>query len=65
MALLGNSVDRIDSVDLGQLAVQELDPIDDIHASAIYRQEVGAHIVGEAIAMAVRRATGKVEGGCA
>ena len=65
VALVGNSVDRINSGELGQLAVQDLDPVDDIHASAIYRQKVGAHIVGEAITSAAHRATGESEGSCA
>lgn len=41
---------------LGQLAMRDADPVDDVHASASYRRRVGAHLVARTLASAVEEA---------
>ena len=52
-ALRGTSPTDDDVDGAAQQAAAELDPPDDIHASATYRRQVGAHIVGRALARAL------------
>ena len=60
-SLIGTSVDRIDPSDVGQLALEVTQPMDDIHASARYRRQVGAHVVGRALSVAAARAAALTE----
>lgn len=46
-----------DLIEIGQLAVAELEPPDDIHATASYRKRVGAHLVARAVGRAIEEAT--------
>ena len=55
-ALLGAAVDGIDVDEVGRLAVEDMDPPDDVHASGAYRRAVGAKIVGRAVRRAVEEA---------
>jgi carbon-monoxide dehydrogenase medium subunit len=55
-ALIGTQVDAIDMEALGRLAVGDLDPPEDLHASSGYRRHVGAALVGRALAKAVQEA---------
>jgi aerobic carbon-monoxide dehydrogenase medium subunit len=45
--------------EVGQLAVADLDPPEDIHASTSYRRRVGAHVVARALTSALENARGK------
>jgi carbon-monoxide dehydrogenase medium subunit len=54
--LLGRAAAELDLAELGQLAVRDLDPPDDVHASARYRRMVGAHVVARALARALEAA---------
>lgn len=42
--------------ELGELAVRDVDPVDDVHASATYRRRVGAHLVARTLAGAIQEA---------
>jgi carbon-monoxide dehydrogenase medium subunit len=42
--------------ELGELAVRDTQPVDDVHASASYRRRVGAHLAGRTLRDAIRRA---------
>ncbi|TML14604.1 MAG: xanthine dehydrogenase family protein subunit M [Actinobacteria bacterium] len=44
-------------VEIGQLAVRDLDPPSDVHATSAYRRSAGAVLVGRAVANAVTEAT--------
>jgi aerobic carbon-monoxide dehydrogenase medium subunit len=55
-ALLGRAAGELDLAELGQLAVRDLDPPDDVHASARYRRTVGAHVVARGLARALEAA---------
>jgi carbon-monoxide dehydrogenase medium subunit len=55
-SLLGRAAAELDLAELGQLAVRDLDPPDDVHASARYRRMVGAHVVARALARALEAA---------
>jgi carbon-monoxide dehydrogenase medium subunit len=55
-ALIGTQVDAIDMEALGRLAVGDLDPPEDLHASSGYRRHVGAALVGRALFKAVQEA---------
>jgi carbon-monoxide dehydrogenase medium subunit len=48
-ALNGSSPTATDLAEIGQLAVSDTEPTADVHASAEYRQHVGAHLVGRAL----------------
>lgn len=52
-ALVGSTAVSRDLGEIAQLAVRDLDPPADIHASGDYRRAVGAHVVERAIARAV------------
>jgi carbon-monoxide dehydrogenase medium subunit len=55
-ALLGTTPNNADLEEIGQLAVRDLEPPDDVHASARYRRVVGAGVVTRALARAARGA---------
>jgi aerobic carbon-monoxide dehydrogenase medium subunit len=57
-AAVGTPVDALDVDELGRVAVQDLDPPSDIHASRAYRHRVGAVLVGRALRRAVEEANG-------
>jgi carbon-monoxide dehydrogenase medium subunit len=57
-ALAGSSPTESDLAEIGQLAVGELDPPEDIHASSHYRLRVGAHILARALTKALEDARG-------
>jgi carbon-monoxide dehydrogenase medium subunit len=57
-ALLGASPSEPDLEEVGRLAVGDLDPPEDIHASSRYRQKVGAHVVRRALTRALEEARG-------
>jgi carbon-monoxide dehydrogenase medium subunit len=57
-AAVGTPVDALDVDELGRVAVQDLDPPSDIHASRAYRHKVGAVLVGRALRRAVEEANG-------
>ena len=48
---------RRELTELAQLAVRDLEPTDDVHASARYRTRVGAHLVERTLARALEAAT--------
>jgi carbon-monoxide dehydrogenase medium subunit len=56
-ALVGRTPTAEDLVEIGRLAVADLDPPDDIHATASYRTRVGAHLVARAAGRAMEEAT--------
>lgn len=61
-ALVGRAVAELGGgglalTDVGRLAVEDLDPPSDIHASSAYRRAVGAAMVERAVADALRAAT--------
>ncbi len=43
-------------LELGKLAMRDVDPVDDVHASAAYRRRVGAHLVARTLARALQEA---------
>ena len=55
-ALVGGTGDAPDLAEIAQLAVGDLDPPEDIHASSRYRRSVGAHVVQRALADALEEA---------
>jgi aerobic carbon-monoxide dehydrogenase medium subunit len=55
-ALTGTAGDATALTEIAQLAVADLDPPEDIHASSRYRRSVGAHVVGIALARALEEA---------
>jgi carbon-monoxide dehydrogenase medium subunit len=55
-SLLGRAAAELDLAELGQLAVRDLDPPDDVHASARYRRSVGAHVVQRGLTRALAAA---------
>jgi carbon-monoxide dehydrogenase medium subunit len=55
-ALVGAAPSATDLTEIGQLAVADLDPPEDIHASSLYRRSVGAHVVARAIGAALEDA---------
>jgi carbon-monoxide dehydrogenase medium subunit len=55
-ALLGTTPSDADLEEIGQLAVRDLEPPDDVHASARYRRVVGARLVARGLARAAREA---------
>jgi carbon-monoxide dehydrogenase medium subunit len=54
-ALVGATAE-VDLHEIAQLAVADLDPPEDIHASTHYRRSVGAHVVERALRTALERA---------
>jgi len=57
-ALTGDAPGESELVEIGQLAVADLDPPEDIHASSRYRHSVGAHVVTRAVTRALEDARG-------
>ncbi len=55
-ALVGRRPDADTLDEIGRLAVADLDPPEDIHASARYRSVVGAHVVTRGLTRAVQEA---------
>ncbi len=55
-ALVGRAGDDAELSEAAQLAVQDLDPPDDVHASARYRRSVGAHVVRRGLTRALEEA---------
>ena len=58
-ALRGAAGTAEELAEIGQLAVGDLDPPEDIHASTSYRRRVGAHVVARALTRALEYARGK------
>lgn len=56
-ALIGTTPSADDLGEIGRLAVADLDPPADIHASTQYRSSVGAHVVERALRTALERAS--------
>jgi aerobic carbon-monoxide dehydrogenase medium subunit len=55
-ALVGRTGSEDELAEVGQVAVRDLEPPDDVHASSRYRRSVGAHVVERALAAAVQEA---------
>jgi carbon-monoxide dehydrogenase medium subunit len=55
-AVLGRAPTGAELDEVAQLAVADLDPPDDVHASATYRRRVGAHLVRRALGRALEEA---------
>lgn len=58
-ALVGSRAGSGDLAEIGRLAVSELDPPSDIHASGSYRREIAAVVVERALGAAIEEATGR------
>jgi carbon-monoxide dehydrogenase medium subunit len=58
-ALQGGEGTPDELAEVGQLAVADLDPPEDIHASTSYRRRVGAHVVARALTSALENARGE------
>ena len=56
-ALVGGTFGGADLTEIGRLAVADVDPPGDVHASAKYRRAVGAWLVTEALGSALAQAT--------
>jgi carbon-monoxide dehydrogenase medium subunit len=57
-AIVGQSAASIDTKEIGRLAVTDLEPPDDIHATTRVRRQVGAVLVERALNEAIAEATG-------
>ena len=55
-ALIGRAGDETELTEAARLAVRDLDPPDDVHASARYRHSVGAHVVRRGLTRALEEA---------
>jgi carbon-monoxide dehydrogenase medium subunit len=55
-ALIGSQPDAAALSEAAQLAVRDLDPPEDVHASSTYRRSVGAHLVGRSLTRALDEA---------
>jgi carbon-monoxide dehydrogenase medium subunit len=56
-ALVGTAPPEQEALrEIGELAVRDVDPVDDVHATAAYRRHVGAQLVARTLATAVREA---------
>jgi len=55
-SLVGAEVAGLALDEIGAAAVRDLDPSDDVHATARYRKQVGAALVGRALARALEEA---------
>ena len=55
-ALIGSQPDAAALREAAQLAVRDLDPPDDVHASSTYRRSVGAHLVERSLTRALDEA---------
>lgn len=58
-ALRGTEGTADELAEVGRLAVADLDPPEDIHASTSYRRRVGAHVVARALTSALENARGQ------
>ncbi len=56
-ALLGQAADEVDADEVGRLAVDGLEPPDDLHASAGLRRRAGAALTARALTHAIEEAT--------
>ena len=56
-AIIGRAPDASDLDEFATLAVSDLDPPDDIHASSAYRKRIGAHLVRRTLARAIEEAS--------
>ena len=56
-AIIGRAPDASDLDEIATLAVSDLDPPDDIHASSAYRKRIGAHLVRRTLARAIEEAS--------
>lgn len=61
--LTGTSPGDLDLAELGRMAVADLEPPDDVHASGGYRRRVGAALVSRALARALDEAVNGEAGG--
>jgi len=57
-AVAGAATDGLDAEALGRIALEDVDPPSDIHASGAYRRKVGAALVARALRRALEEATG-------
>jgi carbon-monoxide dehydrogenase medium subunit len=57
-SLLGSRADTIDLAEVGQIAVSELEPPEDLHASSRYRRHVTTHLTVAALGTALKEAKG-------
>jgi carbon-monoxide dehydrogenase medium subunit len=57
-ALVGQHASGLDAREIGTVAVADLDPPDDIHATSAVRRRVGAVLVARALSEAITEATG-------
>ncbi len=55
-ALVGSTPTDTDLDEIARLAVADLEPPDDVHATASYRKRVGAHLVGRSVRRALEEA---------
>jgi aerobic carbon-monoxide dehydrogenase medium subunit len=55
--LVGTAPDRLDTSEIGRIAVGDLDPPTDVHASSAYRKAVGATLVDRALRNAIEEAS--------
>jgi carbon-monoxide dehydrogenase medium subunit len=56
-ALTGARAASVDLAAIGRAACDDMEPNDDVHASADYRRRVGAHLVSRALAVALEEAS--------
>jgi carbon-monoxide dehydrogenase medium subunit len=54
--VVGAAVAGLDTAEIGRLAVQDLDPPEDVHASSEYRRHVGSTLVARALRNAIEEA---------
>jgi len=55
-AIVGSAPSAVDLTEIGRLAVADIAPLTDIHASGEYRRTVGAHVVARSLSAALARA---------
>jgi carbon-monoxide dehydrogenase medium subunit len=55
-ALVGLALSDVDAAEVGRAATADTDPPTDIHGSARYRKQVGAHLVERAVSSALQEA---------
>jgi carbon-monoxide dehydrogenase medium subunit len=58
-ALIGSSIDSVDLAEVGRLAASDLDPPNDVHASASYRRRIAGVVVERALGAAFEEAMGR------
>ncbi|WP_420637462.1 FAD binding domain-containing protein [Candidatus Poriferisocius sp.] len=62
-ALLATTVADAYPEEIGRLAADDMDPIDDVHAGARYRRQAGSTLVGRVLADALSQLGGEADGG--